>query len=65
MRGMCGIAGDPRVHRGLWHPWDAVSFGSRLPDSRRDWHMRRKQLLKRASRGLVAGPAQSHLKLAA
>jgi asparagine synthase (glutamine-hydrolysing) len=32
---------------------DVVSFCSQLPDSRRVWHMRRKELLKRASRGLV------------
>jgi asparagine synthase (glutamine-hydrolysing) len=32
---------------------DVVSFCSRLPDSRRVWHMRRKELLKRASRGIV------------
>jgi asparagine synthase (glutamine-hydrolysing) len=32
---------------------DVVSFCSRLPDSRRVWRMRRKELLKRASRGLV------------
>ena len=32
---------------------DVVSFCSRLPDSRRVWRLRRKELLKRASRGLV------------
>ena len=32
---------------------DVVSFCSRLPDSRRVWHLRKKELLKRASRGLV------------
>jgi asparagine synthase (glutamine-hydrolysing) len=32
---------------------DVVSFCSRLPDERRVWRMRRKELLKRASRGLV------------
>jgi len=32
---------------------DVVSFCSQLPDSRRVWHMRKKELLKRASRGLV------------
>ena len=32
---------------------DVVSFCSQLPDSRRVWRMRRKELLKRASRGLV------------
>ena len=32
---------------------DVVSFCSALPDSRRVWLLRRKELLKRASRGLV------------
>ena len=32
---------------------DVVSFCSQLPDSRRVWRLRRKELLKRASRGLV------------
>ena len=32
---------------------DVVSFCSRLPDSRRVWRLRRKELLKRASHGLV------------
>jgi hypothetical protein len=32
---------------------DVVSFCSRLPDQRRVWRLRRKELLKRASRGLV------------
>jgi asparagine synthase (glutamine-hydrolysing) len=32
---------------------DVVSYCSRLPDARRVWRMRRKELLKRASRGLV------------
>ena len=32
---------------------DVVSFCSRLPDERRVWRLRRKELLKRASRGLV------------
>jgi asparagine synthase (glutamine-hydrolysing) len=32
---------------------DVVSFCSQLPDSRRMWRLRRKELLKRASRGLV------------
>ena len=32
---------------------DVVSFCSRLPDSRRVWHLHRKELLKRASAGLV------------
>ena len=32
---------------------DVVSFCSRLPDSRRVWRLRRKELLKRSSRGLV------------
>jgi asparagine synthase (glutamine-hydrolysing) len=32
---------------------DVVAFCSRLPDSRRVWRLRRKELLKRASRGLV------------
>jgi asparagine synthase (glutamine-hydrolysing) len=32
---------------------DVVAFCSQLPDSRRVWRLRRKELLKRASRGLV------------
>ena len=32
---------------------DVVAFCSRLPDSRRVWRLRRKELLRRASRGLV------------
>ncbi|MEA2421677.1 MAG: hypothetical protein QOF55_776, partial [Thermoleophilaceae bacterium] len=32
---------------------DVVSFCSALPDSRRVWRLRRKEILKRASRGLV------------
>ena len=32
---------------------DVVSFCSSLPDARRVWRLRRKELLKRASRGLV------------
>jgi asparagine synthase (glutamine-hydrolysing) len=32
---------------------DVVSFCSQLPDSRRVWRLRRKELLKRASRGIV------------
>ncbi len=32
---------------------DVVSFCSRLPDSRRVWRLRRKELLRRASRGLI------------
>ena len=32
---------------------DVVSFCSQLPDARRVWRGRRKELLKRASRGLV------------
>jgi asparagine synthase (glutamine-hydrolysing) len=32
---------------------DLVAFAEALPDSRRVWRMRRKELLKRASRGLV------------
>ena len=32
---------------------DVVAFCSRLPDTRRVWRLRRKELLRRASRGLV------------